>query len=252
MKSSDLAKIKRMQADPAKFRAALRIDADGRVVPLSKVLDPWQRQDFEAIDSGWRAVAGHKVTNPTLRAWLERGRGHSKTSDVATMVVWILLASQRQLSGVCAAADADQAGLIHDAISRLVRLNAWLQSILDVQARKVINKHTDSELTIISSDVESSWGLLVDFIVCDELTHWKKRDLWDSLFSAAGKKSNCLLCVIGNAGFADSWQWSTREAIRTDPRWHFSRLEGPQASWITRDRLDEQRRLLPSIAFNRI
>jgi phage terminase large subunit-like protein len=55
-----------------------------------------------------------------------------------------------------------------------------------------------------------------------------------------------------NAGFVDSWQYKTREAIRSDAAWYFARLDGPVASWITQDRLAEQRRLLPAWQFARL
>ena len=83
--------------------------------------------------------------------------------------------------------------------------------------------------------------------------HWEgDGSLWNSLISSAAKRSNCLLVVISNAGFVDSWQWSVREAARTDPAWIFSRLDGPQASWLTADRLAEQRRMLPAVAYARL
>src|SRR5262249_26819290 len=83
--------------------------------------------------------------------------------------------------------------------------------------------------------------------------HWQgDGSLWHSLFSSAAKRSNCLLVVISNAGFADSWQWQVREGARTDPAWHFSRLDGPVASWVTDQRLAEQRRMLPVVAFARL
>jgi len=50
----------------------------------------------------------------------------------------------------------------------------------------------------------------------------------------------------------DSWQWGVREAARTDEAWIFSRLEGPRASWITPERLAEQKRMLPAIAYARL
>ncbi len=115
-----------------------------------------------------------------------------------------------------------------------------------------MNTRTESELQIITSDANSAYGLLPDFIVADEVCHWRSRDLWDSLLSAAAKRGHCLLLTITNAGFVDSWQHKTREAIRNDPTWFFSRLDGPRASWITQDRLDEQRRLLPGFQFSRL
>ena len=61
-----------------------------------------------------------------------------------------------------------------------------------------------------------------------------------------------MLVIIANAGYGDSWQWETREAIRENPSWYFSRIDGPRASWITADRLEEQKRLLPRIAYERL
>src|SRR5205823_2022703 len=66
------------------------------------------------------------------------------------------------------------------------------------------------------------------------------------------KRAACMLLIITNAGFMDSWQWQIREAIRADALRLFSRLEGPRASWITAERLAEQRRLLPTIAYERL
>lgn len=216
-------------------------------------MDDWQRADFEALDPAWRAVAGESgASDCRRRAWLERPRGHSKTNDIATMAAWALFASRWPIRGVVAAADQDQARLLADAMLRLCRLNPWLGRLLDVQRDRVRNKHTEAELRIITSDAATSYGLTPDFVICDELAHWRKRDLWDSLFSAAAKRERCLLLVISNAGFVDSWQWSLRENVRADEAWHFSRLDGPRASWISAEQLDEQRRLLPDIVFQRL
>jgi Phage Terminase len=247
-----LAQLKKLQSSPGLFRSVLLIDSDSGPQRLSAVCDDWQRTDFEALDSGWRAVAGHKVESPRLRAWLERPRGHSKTSDIAVMVTWALFASSRKLTGVVAAADKDQARFLRDAVQKLVQLNPWLKDFVAVQDVKIVNKQTGSECTIIASDVASSYGLLCDFIVADEVCHWSDRGLWDSLLSTAAKRKNCLFLAITNAGFMDSWQWTIREAVRNDPAWYFCRLDGPKARWITADRLDEQRRLLPYIAFARL
>jgi hypothetical protein len=101
--------------------------------------------------------------------------------------------------------------------------------------------------------VGSSYGILPDLIVADELVHWQgDGGLWNSLISSAAKRSSCLMVVISNAGFVDSWQWTVREAARTDPAWRFSRLDGPQASWLTPERLAEQRRMLPAVAYARL
>ncbi len=237
---------------PHRFREHIVVDTDSGPRALDSVLDDWQRSDFVALDAGWRRVAGQATTSGYTRAWLERPRGHSKTSDLAVSAAWVLAFSQRRLVGIAAAADREQGRLLRDAVSRLVALNPWLAKTLDVQQNRVLNVRTGSELQIITSDANSAYGLLPDFLICDEVTHWRSRDLWDSLLSAAAKRSHCLMLCILNSGFVDTWQFKTREAIRTDPSWYFSRLDGPCASWITQDRLEEQKRLLPGFQYSRL
>jgi hypothetical protein len=238
---------------PAAFRRAILVDVDGEPQPFRP--DDWQRQDFEAMDPAWMRLAGIDPpanTDVKQRAYLERPRGHSKTTDIAISGTWVLAASRRKLLGVVAAGDQDQARLIRDAIDTLCRMNPWLAGLLEVQANRIINSHTGSELRILTSDGPTSYGLTPDFIICDELTHWRNRDLWDSLFSAAAKRAHCVLLIIANAGFSDSWQHAVYVAIQSDPAWYFHSLPGPCASWITADRLAEQRRLLPAIAYARV
>jgi phage terminase large subunit-like protein len=245
--------LRRLQADPSEFRRSLLIDADGLPRKLGDCLDPWQRDDFAALDAGWKRAAGQAVDSGVSRSYLERPRGASKTTDLAIMSTWILFASRRTVRGVAAAADQDQSKLLRDAIAGLVRLNPWLKEILDVQAYVVVNRHTQSRLEIITSDAGSSYGLLLDFAIIDELTHWRDDGLWVSLFSAIAKRRDAMLVIISNAGTGqgESWQWKLREQARTSSDWHFSRLERP-ASWISEQRLTEQRRLLPDLAYRRL
>ena len=246
------SQIREFAASPAAFRDALLIDADTGPVPFGSVVDDWQRRDFEAADPGWLRCSGRKVDDAKSRCWFERPRGHSKSSDIATMATWALALSPKAISGVCAAADKDQAAIIRKHMQQILRLNPWLGATLQASQWKVTNTRNGSELEILSADAPSAFGLLPDFIICDELTHWPSDSLWVALFSAIAKRKTGLLVVISNAGIQEDWSWKLREAVRTDPAWHFSRLDGPVASWITRDLLAEQERLLPPSAYRRL
>lgn len=239
------------QNHPAIFRQLIRI-RDGEQGLLRDGLQDWQTADFAALDDAWRCLAGHDVTPAIRRAWTERPRGHSKTTDMAVQAAWVLQAARDPLRGIAAAADRDQAGLIRAAISDLVYRNADLCPDLDVQSHLIRNEKTHAHLEIMSSDVRSSWGQLPDFVICDELCHWAKPDLWYSLLSSAAKKPTCVLTVLTNAGVGRGWQWEIREAARTSPDWHFSSLQGSQAPWISDRDLAEQQRLLPRPVFDRL
>lgn len=249
----------RYAADPAAFRASLIVDVDGTARRLGDVLEPWQRDDFESLDAALMSCNGRSDKPAKMRAWLERPRGHSKTTDIAIICCWALAFATRPLKGYAYAADRDQAGLLKAAMATIIRLNPWLGKILGVEAHRVINAANShpgegGTITIEASNVGSSYGILPDLIVADEVCHWEgDGSLWFSLISSAAKRSNCLMLAISNAGFAESWQWKIREAIRIDTEtWHFSRLDGPRASWIDDKRLAEQRRQLPPVAFARL
>lgn len=241
-------------ADPIEYRRRLKIDVGGRQRFLADVADPWQAEDFAALDGGWRKCVGQDMGDVIQRAYLERPRGHSKTGDIATMTTWALLAAKRRIEGAVTAGDRDQARLLRNAISRLVQDNAWVGALLKVDRDKIINRFTGSVCDVVASDAATNYGLTPDFLVCDELTHWAKQEMWEAMFSAAAKKAACMVLIIANAGVGEgsSWQWKVRESARTSPYWYFRRLDGPTASWIGPRLLDEQRTMLPGPAFRRL
>jgi hypothetical protein len=127
--------------------------------------------------------------------------------------------------------------------------------VINVQEFRVVNRNTGSTLDILASDSNTTFGRLDDFCIVDELTNWPDRGeaVWQTIWTTIPKKS-ALLLIIANAGTGagTSWQWKVREAARTGARWHFSTLDGPQASWISPEDLEEQRRLLPDLAYRRL
>lgn len=247
-------RLSALKDDPAVFRDHLLIDYDGRSVPFGQVMDPWQREDFAALDNAWKRVAGKFDGECCNRAYLERPRGHSKTTDQACSALWVLFASERKITGIGAAAAKHQAGLLREEMDKLLRLNPWLAEEIQINKWEVVNRRTGSVLKILAADGSTTMGQTPDFAIVDELTHFKNDELWNSVFSAVAKRGKCVLMVIANAGFGMgiSWQWNTREACRQDLDWYFRRLDGPSASWLTPKALAEQRRILLPTAYKRL
>jgi len=243
---------------PSDFRDDLVIDVDGSAKRLGAVLQPWQAADFAALDPALQRCNGRRPdAEGPARFYFERPRGSSKTTDLAVVAVWALCFATRPIRGFCFAADRDQAAILKDAVATLCRLNKWVNEIVEVQKDKIICVATDhpgqgGQIEIFTSDVASSYGILPDLVIADELCHWEgDGSLWHSIISSAAKRATCVCVIISNAGFCDSWQHGVREIARTDDAWHFSRLESPPA-WMTEKRLDEQRRMLPAVAFARL
>jgi hypothetical protein len=239
-----------MLRHPHEWRKRLRLRTGSGIGLLDEIADPWQREDFAALDRAWQRVVGIPVEGGKSRAYYERGRGCSKTQDLMIQAVWPILASPVRIKGIAAAADLDQVKFGRYSVEMLLDVNPWLRKILTLQENKLINERSGSELEYISSSHSTSWGHLVDFVIGDEITNWSRRELWDSLFSAILKKPHCVMAIGSNAGvgLGSHWTWDVREFCRNDVDWHFHSLPGPVASWQSPDLLAQQRRgLLPDV-----
>lgn len=241
--------VRRAHSFPRNFRDLIRLGTDQYLVDQ---IQPWQVSDFEALDPAWCRIAGQSREPRFRRAYIERPRGHSKTSDMAIQIAWILQAARHPITGIAAAADREQAGLLLAAIRKLVTINPALCLDLCFAEGAIRNRRTGSRLDLISSDVASSYGILPDFVICDELSHWPRPELWYSLLSSAAKKPDCVLAVLTNAGVGRDWQWEVRENASSSEDWHFSSLDGPHAPWITQRSLEEQQALLPPAVYERL
>jgi phage terminase large subunit-like protein len=241
--------------DPQAFREhVIRIDVDGELQPYGPMLTTRQRDNHAATDPALLAITGRgSADGVRFRFWREETRGCAKSTGAAADFLFLLFASTRKIDGVHAACDREQAQLLLTIIESMVQASPLLSHLIVVEKGKVWNRSTGSTLTVISSDVNSSFGFLVDWISIDEIAVWgeDKRRLWGSLISTAGKRARCLVTVTTNAGWRTSWQFVLREKIRQDPEWAFSHYGHPP-EWMTERAVAEQRRLLTAPEFTRL
>jgi hypothetical protein len=236
--SGDLREqLKRWRADHLAFRREAIPLEDGR--PFGDRMDTWQVEDFIGLDT-------HR------HAYLERPRGHSKTGDLGTEAVKELILGPPRGQLYCVAVDEDQARLLFNDVADKFRRSPILRPCVKITAREITVTATGSKLTVLTSDAPSAWGLRPDWIGCDELDEWTKRDLWDSLWSATGKRPQCRMLVIATAGWdRTSIAWEVRQIAEREPDWYAS-FRGQCASWINPGWLEQQRRTLPAHVFARL
>ena len=186
-----------------------------------------------------------------LRHWLLRGRGMSKTTDIAALVLALLLTEAPPKSHSYAfAVDGDQAQLTMDAIDAIVTNTPGLAGAVEVGARSVTNRRNGALLKVETSDGASSLGLKPWFVIVDELAAWPNtanhRRLWASIVGAIPKVPGARLVVISTAGSPAGLGKRTWDNAEKSDDWHTSKHPGPSPWWTERDIRTTRNDLLPS------
>lgn len=224
------------------------IDSQPDQLPFHRVWRPWQWERIKRRAPAIEAAAGKNIDyHGHLFSWETWPRGHDKTGETARMCVWFAAFAGRPVSGTVVASDAEQAGFLQQAAARCCDLNPWLKGHVRVQKDVIVGKM--GNVTIRPYDASGSFGLTDDLIVCDELTWWKGKDLWDALISGVPKRPNGVMMVTTNAGILGSWQHEQFLMCCEDPLWTV--FEAPQrtllADWMkpevvasVREKMSEQ------------
>jgi len=176
--------------------------------------------------------------------WETMPRGHDKTTGLARLCNWVLAFSKKQVEIVAAAVDWDQAALLTESMIAESKLNPWLAKRITYGTKRI--KGPGGYLKVLTADSATNFGLRSDLVVIDEITHWKKRDLWDVLWSGRQKRPGSVFLVITNAGTLGSWQHEILEQIKTDPTWLIYQAPGQLNSWMDLEAIERDRALLPA------
>lgn len=191
----------------------------------------WQLDDARAILDG--------SPSAPRRHFLLRGRGMSKTTDLAGVTLALLLTdAPAHSTSLVYASDEDQAQLLMEALTGFVH-RAGLLGQLHLAARSVTNTATGAELRVETSDGASALGKRPWLQVVDELAAWPStlnhRTLWSAIVSAVPKVPGSRLVVITTAGSPSGIGadvWAEAEGSR---HWRTARNPGPAPWWSVED-----------------
>jgi hypothetical protein len=209
--------------------------------------DEWQwslaREYAGRLD--WLAGIVPQVAKGTPQSfWYTFPRGHDKTGSIGRALNFLLKFSKRSLRMGVAAADAEQAALVLQSMKREQALNENLLS--GVSYTRSGADGPGGNLVVLTADAPSAYGLTLDLLLLDELTSWKKRDLFDVLYSGREKRPGMATFFFSNAGVQKSWQedlWLTAQKDETFRCW--SSPPGVWlASWMNREGVDRMRKFL--------
>jgi len=222
-----------------KFLEHVQIDCRPTPMPFGQVAEWWQKERDQWVVPAFEYVAGIRplYTGPR-NFWLGYSKGQDKTSYIGRNLSWLIAYSPRPLRAVCCASDKEQASVIYDAMVREAALNPWYAKRLTFKRDQVEGNDNGARVEILSSDAAGSHGRTPDLVICDEVTHWQSKELYDALTTALAKRGDHAISVImTNAGFIGTWQWDIRNtAERLNGVDWFFKEQAPGtrlASWMT-------------------
>jgi phage terminase large subunit-like protein len=207
------------------------------------VATPEQRADVDAL------LAGEQRYH-----WWGRPRGGSKTTDGGIAGVELLVLAPPGSRSYCFGSDRDQAALIIDVLTGVIRRNPALAEVFDVRAWKVTVRATGASLEAVAADAFGAWGLRPHFVFVDELAQWPTTRgalrLWEAI-STALPKTGGRMVVATTAGDPAHWSHKIREHALGDPLWRVSDHHGAPA-WMDQALIEEARRRLPESSYRRL
>lgn len=211
----------------------------------------WQKDDAAALVDvdGAEAVRKHFITRP---------RGGRKTSDIAAVMIAVLLAQAPVGAHLYSySIDKALARLVLDSMREMLRWSGLAGAILVManEARANVRLLEDGRTQPIndgpilhaeSSDEASANGLRIYFAIVDEFCHWpdneRRRSLFSTLLSLSFKgEKDMRLAVISNAGSpSHSLAWNARKLALGSRSWRVNETPGP-LPWLSVEDLAELR-----------
>jgi phage terminase large subunit-like protein len=186
------------------------------------MLLPWQRAVVRRL-FGTLQRDGRRQYR---RAYIEVPRKNGKTSWVAGLGLYLLLADGEEGAEIYSAAtDREQAGIMFELARAMVEANPDLKSQVAMYRRELVVPSTGSRYRVLSADVPTKHGLNAHGILFDELHAQPSRELWEVLTTATGARRQPLTIAITTAGYDRTsvcWEQhdyavKVRDGVLTDP-----------------------------------
>ena len=163
------------------------------------LLEPFQKKIVRDL-FGWK----YRETN--LRrfrtAYICLPRKNGKSTLISAIALYMLCADGEP-SAECyvAAGDRQQANIIFQVASSMVRTDSQLNNNLKVFKSSVIHEKSNSAFKAISSEASSKFGYNASFVCMDEFFVQKDAQLWDALTTSVGARRQPLTIAITTAGY---------------------------------------------------
>ncbi len=149
---------------------------------------------------GWKRSDG---TRRYRKAYIEIPRKNAKSTLAAGIAIYLLLCDAEPGAEIYSAArDREQAGLVYQMASQMLRKNDMLAKHVTIRdsTKRILHKKSNSFYRVISADAQGAHGFNASGIIFDEVHTQPTRDLWDTLDTSTGARRQPLTFAITTAG----------------------------------------------------
>ncbi len=182
------------------FRRFLR-HSKGQFAGQPFELMPWQWERLIGPLFGWKRADG---TRRFRKAYVEIPKKNGKSTLCSGIALYMLVADGEPGAEVfAAAADKEQASIVHNEASNMVQQSSELSRVLEVvrSTKRIVFPKKQSWFKALSADVPTKEGLNAHGIIFDELHAQRTRDMWDTLEHSAAARRQPLQIAITTAGY---------------------------------------------------
>ncbi len=195
------------------------------------------------------------IFSPERPNWhfLTRGRGGSKSSDIAGLCLsWLYADSRTRARGYVVASNVEQAGILIDAAAGFVARSPVLEDRLKVESERLLNTENGAWIRVLPLSDSGAWGLRdTHFLICDEFAQWPEtrgaKRVYSAIRSTVQKTPGCRLILLTSAGEPSHWSKPVLDKAYADPaNWRVNEVPGPVPWQSEEDLAALQRELTPS------
>lgn len=162
-------------------------------------LERWQENGIIRPLFGWKRQDG---TRRFRTAYVSIARKNGKSPLAAGIALYLLVADREPAAEVYSAATKrDQARIVFDYASHMVKQSPDLRKYVDVYRDSLAVLRTTSKFMPLSSDDKTLDGLSAHAAVIDELHAHRTRHVWDVLETATSARRQPLIFGITTAGY---------------------------------------------------
>tara|TARA_R110000787_G_scaffold100060_1_gene204882 strand:+ start:5599 stop:7182 length:1584 start_codon:yes stop_codon:yes gene_type:complete len=163
------------------------------------ILEEWQKEDIIRPMFGWKDKETGLRQYRQVYCCIPRKNGKSTLG--AAIALYILFADNEKGAEVFSCAgDRNQAGIIFNIAKTMVELSPELFQRAKLFRNSIINPAKGNTYKVLSSDAKLQHGHNAHAILFDELHTQPNRELWDTMVTSTGARSQPIIMAITTAG----------------------------------------------------